>query len=86
MSRHHQGPSLQPEHSAARGKEALPLPLSITTLSWASRLGDTLMTQRVEASPYLWRSPRHPQANTVLVRNERLKSNDPLKERLESEQ
>ena len=85
MSRHHQGPGLQPEHSGARGKEALPLPLSTTALSWASRLGGTLTAQRVEASPYLWRSPRHPQANTVLVRNKRLKSNDPLKERLESE-
>lgn len=39
MSRHHQGPSLQPEHSTARGKEALPLPLSTTAFSRASRLG-----------------------------------------------
>lgn len=39
VSRHHHGPGLQPEQSTARGKEALPLPPSTTTLTWASSLG-----------------------------------------------
>lgn len=41
VSRHHQSPSLQLEHWSASGKEALPLPLGTTALSWALRQGDT---------------------------------------------
>lgn len=80
-SGHQQGPGLQPEHRAACGKKGLLLPLSTTTLSWALRLRRIFREWRL----HLTFGGAHATPRQSLDRNECLRSNYPLTERLELE-
>jgi len=84
MPRHHWGPSPRPEHGAAHAERLCPAPQHHHPRLGREAGGDFNSSESGGFTLSL-EEPTPPPGNHCAVRNEHLKSSDPMKQRLESE-